>query len=549
MQAATERVVVLHFEMTGESPAEQQPEPKVAITQPARYCTRCGGRLARDNTGKQCSACRHTGCDALVGPPKVPRAFWDIDQMRDALATWHIGRVIFAYRTHPHHGRSLPQETVGNWLGLTQAQLSRIENGRAPEELTKLVRWAQILGIPADLLWFELPDEPGTKAATRSPRALALPVILNGRSVLLPIDIEAAKADGLGPLLKELTASGQAIVSGAGGIRIVAGRPVAQSMVAHALPTGDLDELQRVAAALDDARKYMDDSVLDYFGEQLHRSKSDDGNLGAGRALPFVLGILGAISEHVRDVKPPVRGSLLSLGADGAEFVGWLYRDLQDHVSAAYWYDRAMEWAQAANDTAMQGYVLLKKSQMAYDERDALRVSTLAEAAQHGPWQLPIRVRAEVIQQEALGMAMLGEPLSAVQGKIDTARQLLADIADDEPDDRFGAYFTAETLMLRCATCYTEAGKPARAAALFDEVIGSGALSRRDAGFFRARRATALALSGEPDEAAAVGLQAVQVAKEISSGRTIRVLIEVVRILGPWSSRPGPRALKEAVTT
>jgi hypothetical protein len=43
-----------------------------------------------------------------------------------------------------------------------------------------------------------------------------------------------------------------------------------------------------------------------------------------------------------------------------------------------------MEWAQEAGDTAMQGYVLLKKSQMAYDERDALRVSTLAEAARSG---------------------------------------------------------------------------------------------------------------------------------------------------------------------
>ena len=35
----------------------------------------------------------------------------------------------------------------GGDVGLTQAQLSRIENGRAPEELTKLIRYAQILGI------------------------------------------------------------------------------------------------------------------------------------------------------------------------------------------------------------------------------------------------------------------------------------------------------------------------------------------------------------------------------------------------------------------
>jgi len=386
------------------------------------------------------------------------------------------------------------------------------------------VRWAQILRVPAELLWFELPDEPGSKASARSPRALALPVVLGGHSFLLPIDIEAARANGLDHLVDELTASGHEIVSGAEAVRIVTRMPIAQSAVAHGLPTSDLEELQRVAAALDDARRYMDGSVLGYFRQQLDRSKADDGNLGAARALPLVLGILGAISEHARDVKPSVRCSLLSLGADGAEFAGWLYRDLQDHASAAYWYDRAMEWAQAANNTAMEGYVLLKKSQMAYDERDAVRVSTLAEAAQHGPWQLPAKVRAEVTQQEALGLAMLGEPMNAVQEKIDTAWQLLTSAADDESDALFGAYFTAETLMLRCATCYTEAGKPAQAAALFDEVLSRGALSRRDAGFFRARRAMALALSGEPDEAALVGLQAVRVAKETSSERTVRVL-------------------------
>ena len=284
-----------------------------------------------------------------------------------------------------------------------------------------------------------------------------------------------------------------------------------------------LDELEHVAAALDDAREYLDGSVVGYFAGQLGRCKTDDGSLGPARALPLVLGILGAIQQHATEVKPGIREALLAVGADGAEFAGWLYRDLRDGPSAAYWYDRAMEWAQAANDTAMQGYVLLKKSQMAYEERDAVRVATLAQAAQRGPWRLPATVRAEVTQQEALGLAMLGEPMSAVERKHETARQLFADGARGEFP---GAYFTADTLQLRQAVCYTEAGKPALTATLFTDVIASRALSRRDAGFFRARQAAALALSGQPDEAAAVGLEAVQVARELRSHRTIYVLAD-----------------------
>jgi len=328
---------------------------------------------------------------------------------------------------------------------------------------------------------------------------------------------------------------------------IGSGRSVLPPIDAYAASLSGPDELEHVTVALDDARRYLDGSVVDYFRQQLHRSKTDDGAFGPARALPMVLGILRAIAQHARDVTPDLRPRLLALGADSAEFAGWLYRDLEDPASAAYWYDRAMEWAQAANDTAMQGYVLLKKSQMAFDQRDAYRVSMLAEAAQHGPWQLPIKIRAEVTQQEALGMAMLGEPMSAIERKIDESCRLLTEASPDDEAGLSGAYFTAETLSLRCAACYTEAGKPAQAATMFDEVISRGTLSRRDVGFFNARRATALALSGEPDEAAAVGLASVRVAQETHSERTMRVLGEVVRTLESWSSRPGPRALREAV--
>lgn len=517
----------------------------MAIVQPARYCDRCGSRLARDNRDDRCSACRHPARDTLLGPPDVSREFWDTDQMRDALATWHMGRVIYAYRTHPWHARPLSQETVGNWLGLTQAQLSRIENGRAPEELTKLMRYAQILGIPGDLLWFKLPENGISESASLARPGFRLRVMVNGQPVLLPIDVQAAKASGLDHLLDGLIADGKAAQN--------ADATTLSLPVPARAPTwavSDLDELEHVAAALDDARRYLDGSVVEYFRQQLDRSKTDDGDLGSAKALPFVLGILGAISQHVREVKSDVRCGLLSVGADGAEFAGWLYRDLQDVPSATYWYDRAMEWAQEAHDTAMQGYVLLRKSQMAYDLRDAHRVVTFAEAAQHGPWHFPLKVLAEVTQQAALGMAMIGEPLSAVEGQMTIARELLADATpEDEQAGPGSAYFTLDTLMLRQATCYTEAGKPAQGAALFANVLGTGKLSRRDAGFFGARRAAALALSGEPDEAAEVGLEAVGVAKETCSERTTRLLGDVVRTLAPWSSRPGPRALREAVST
>ncbi|HET9141313.1 helix-turn-helix domain-containing protein [Actinophytocola sp.] len=301
------------------------------------------------------------------------------------------------------------------------------------------------------------------------------------------------------------------------------------------------DERHHVVAVLKDAPRFFDGPLAEYCRRQLDICIADDGELGPAATLPAVLELLRTIETHGRDVRPSVRRELLSVGASGAEFAGWLLRDMREPGHATFWYDRAMEWAQEAGDLPMQGYMLLKKSQMAYDARDALRVLTLAQAAMEGPWQLPANVRAEVTQQHALGMAMIGEPLPAVERRLDHAHELLAQVKPDDQPDRLGAYFTAQTLLLRNASSFTEAGRPGRAAALFGEVLSTAVLSRRDAGYFRARRAVALALSGEPDEAAAVGLGSVEIALATDSRRTLRVLNEVMRTLAPWRSRPAVR--------
>jgi hypothetical protein len=126
-----------------------------------RFCARCGTGLARDNRDRWCGACGGQAGDLLASPPVVPVSFWEHPPLRAALDAWHMGAVIHAYRSHPAHGRVLPQEVVAGWLDLTQAQLSRIEAGKAPDELSKLVAWATALRIPPELLWFKITrDEP-----------------------------------------------------------------------------------------------------------------------------------------------------------------------------------------------------------------------------------------------------------------------------------------------------------------------------------------------------------------------------------------------------
>ncbi|MFI0421088.1 helix-turn-helix domain-containing protein [Spongiactinospora sp. 9N601] len=414
----------------------------------------------------------------------MPREFWAEDALRQAFAARHIGRVLRAYRRHPWHGKPLSQERVAGWLRLSQAQLSRIESGPPIQDLTRLIAWARLFGMPSRDLWFALPNENG------APDLDHFPTTVGNHG---PVSWTAMAMDDLPPRMWDRTAS-----------------------------------------------------IVGTLRRQLDESKAADGRLGPTAALPGVLDVLGAVQYNVRDVKPRVRRALLTVGADAAEFLGWLYRDLRDLRTAEYWYDRATELAQEAGDDPMQGYILIRKSQLAYDRRDALRVLTLAEAAQRSG--LPVRVQAESAQQEALGLAMLGEPLHVVERKLDDAHYLLTRATDTGEPNELGDLFNEGTLLLRSTACYTEAGKPARAAKILGGIIATGGLSSRDAGYFQARRAAALALTGEPDEAAMVGLKAAQIAHETCSRRTWTVLMDTMRVLSRWNTRPLVRSLCVALT-
>lgn len=441
-----------------------------------------------------------------------------------------MGHVIHAYRTHPWHGRTINQEVVANWLNLSQTQLSRIEKGPAPDELSKLIHWAQTLGVPEELLWFKLPegaalanDEPTSAADFPTAADESAPPIEAGRTL---------RADWLHMSDLERRAF------------------LARVFGTMALPALNLDELKHIAAALEDARRYLDGSVVDYFRRRLTACATDDGDHGPRRTLPVVLGLLAAIEHSARQVRPAVRRELLGVGAESAEFAGWLYRDIGAPDLAAYWRDRASEWAQEAGHFTLQGYVLLRKSQAAWDERDGLRMLTLAQAAQEGPWELPTKVRAEAAQQEARGHAMLGDEPKLMARKLDEARELVTSSAQpDYPDAQLSAHYDLPLLAMQTAICFDEAGQPTRAVELYEAELTPMVFSHRDYGFFRALMASSLAAAGEPDEASAVGLGALTIAKETNSTRTTGELQRVVGRLEPWSARSTVQELRDALLT
>jgi transcriptional regulator with XRE-family HTH domain len=147
-----------------------------------RRCRRCLTALARDNDETLCGACRSSR-RGLSGAEELPATFWRHDVILEAVAERHLGRLIRAYRHHPNHGRRpLPQELVAAWLGLSQGQLSRIENGPPPQSLDRLLTWAGALKIPPHLLWYTAADDDATAPNDLSPRAVAVRQISEGHA-------------------------------------------------------------------------------------------------------------------------------------------------------------------------------------------------------------------------------------------------------------------------------------------------------------------------------------------------------------------------------
>lgn len=277
----------------------------------------------------------------------------------------------------------------------------------------------------------------------------------------------------------------------------------------------------------------VDAYLVDAFGVQLDTAKIIDGRYGAAAALPSALGVVGGLRALAPDVPDRHRAAALKLAAEAAEFTGWLFRDLADATKAAYWYDQAMEAAQLCGDLSMQGYILIRKSQMAYDARAGHQVRAFAQAILDGPWRLTDHHRAEATLQHLKGQLMCGRAVD-VNDAVARARSL----SDGSP----------AVLDLREAPCWTEAGQPDRAADLYRAVLDGDALSARDRGFFTARRSSALALAGEARRSADDALAALASAGVYGSRRTENLVRATLPTLAPWRDVPEVEQLAAALS-
>ncbi|WP_327073377.1 hypothetical protein OG196_15505 [Kitasatospora purpeofusca] len=260
--------------------------------------------------------------------------------------------------------------------------------------------------------------------------------------------------------------------------------------------------------------------------------------LGSRHALDAVTRHVQLLDRLQQDAEGHARDELLAIGARTAEFLGWLNQDLGSFDRALYWSDRAMEWAQEADDDVMAAYVLFRKSTQATAQRNGQKAVSLARAAQRSVGATH-RIRALAVQQEAQGHALMGNPRFA-QEKFDEAHGVAASPDDSHADDALDlAYCTPTYIEMQRANCLIELGDPHRAVGMFEaELRVLPPIYRNDQGVYLSRLARAYAVSGEPEQAAAAADRALSIAVDTESARAMSELSAAGRALQRWSAVP-----------
>jgi tetratricopeptide (TPR) repeat protein len=262
--------------------------------------------------------------------------------------------------------------------------------------------------------------------------------------------------------------------------------------------------------------------------DQWHALVRADNLLGPRHALGGVRGQLGVIEALARTVRPPLRAEVLKLGARYAESAAWLHEDSGDMPGAGHWTGRAMEWALEAGDRLMTSWALFRRGEHAAARGDAAAAAGLAGAARREGGQLPDRMVAAILLQEARAHALDGAE-AACHLALGQAHELAA--APDDPGDAsrgHASFCTPGYVEMQRGRCWLRLGHPAKALSAFNRAaVSLPPIYRRDRGVAISGRAAAFAALREPAEAATAAAEALGIACGTGSERIVRMVMPV----------------------
>ncbi len=521
-----------------------------------RYC-RCGTHLAADNTGRQCARCVRVSRDKLIAPPQVSAEFWQTEQFADAFAAQHIGRISRAYRTHSQHYAvygpcGISQTLLGQWLGLRQPQISRIENGPPIHHLDTLRHWVRMLHIPAELLWFRLPPED-QRALTRS--AAADPVMSASKRALESLagdeHVDDPECDPVLVAAWNHRGTVEVAVGLSGGDGRVK-RRVFLFLTGPALTAPAhqwlVHELEPLVSGL--AGRRVSGELVGRFSAMVAELRRMDDAAGGGSVLAMAQQTFVWVAELLDQASYDERTGrgLHVVLAELGQLCGWSAYDEGHHGLAQRYFVAGLRAAHTADDRPLGAHILATMTHQAAHHGQPAEGVTFIETALAGTrGRATPALLAELHIRQALAFGTLRDN-SACTAAISRARTQVEQLKPDD-DPSWLYWLGPAAIALDAGNSLLLLGQADQAAVLLEEGIAQVSESFvRDRQIHLTQLAGLLALPGKQrdlDAAAMLGMQSIDLAESLDSPRGAGLLRDLYLRMKPHGEVPAVRDFLE----
>lgn len=468
----------------------------------SRRCERCSTPLATDNAERLCRTCARDQISTHAAAPVQPKEFWQTDGLKEALANHHIGQVFKAYREA--HNPVLTQGLLGNWLGLSQGQISRIERGPTPvHDIAKLAHWTRTLHAPQDYLWFQYSN--GTYTST------------NSVDKLNQTEIGADEVVQRRQLLKTIGLSAAA----------VSGR--ADSPM-RAVPMGS---------------RRIGPSDLEVMTEMTDTFRRLDNRFGGGHSRAIVTRYITDDIEPVLktgNFPSAIKRDLFAAAAELYQLGGWMAYDMGDLTAGRSYLQQALRLCQEVRNDALAAEMLAGLSHHAAFNRIPETAVDLALAARQAAARAGVaNLHSEVAVLEAHGLALQGNARGTIAA-LQRAERLFVE-ASAQSTPTWLNYFDEAYLSAKFAHALRDLGRPSDAERFARQSLEMSDGYERGRLFNTALLASVLADQGKVEEAISNASLALQMAGTMCSSRITTYLEDTATRLLPFGTFTAVRSL------
>jgi tetratricopeptide (TPR) repeat protein len=447
-----------------------------------------------------------------------------------------MGRVCRAYRLHRFHRDvygpdGISQKLMGQWLGLTQAQVSRVENGPAPKNLDTRTHWACVLRVPAELLWFDL---PGRARAGWSDSVNHLFDSSHGQDGNL-LTLESAVWTG--DRTKELSLL----------LREGAEIPVTSESVTHLVHQWLVVEPPQLVEVR--TGRHIGESLVSKVERRVAQLRRMDDFVAGGDLHELVERELRATAALLRDAAytEQLGRRLLIALSELCQLTGWVTGDAGLYALAAHYYSVGVKAGHAAGDTALAANLISTLAYQVSNVGNRREAILLAQTAVTGAQRTATpKTKALIKERVAWAHARVGDRVQTERALAAVEREFSSGLNPDDPEWVY--WLTEQEIQVMAGRCYVELGMPERAVPLL-----SGALAHydermtRELALYTSWLAEARIGMGEVEAAVGDATRTLELTEQTSSARSDDRVKLLRRKLQPYKDLLTVREFEELV--